>query len=192
MVFPWQYWHLRLRTSVLPEQDLHQRGVPDFSRHLLCSIPPRLWTSVLRWQELHQCGGCGGILFPNIFMLGCLRYEHKRSLNKYWRLRLWNLVIPKQDLHQCGDSVIFPNNFMLGSSPQIDDVSCPWSCGPASQRQLSAYGHMVSPTPYEQRYSPGNTDIYACEPQYYLDKAYINAGPMISWHFHVRFPPIWT
>ena len=35
---------------------------------------------------------------------------------------------------------------------------------------------MLGFRPYEHKYSPGNTDIFACEPQYYLGQC---RGPMI-------------
>ena len=32
--------------------------------------------------------------------------------------------------------------------------------------------------PYEHKYIPGTTDMYACEPEYYPGKAYINSGTL--------------
>ena len=38
---------------------------------------------------------------------------------------------------------------------------------------------MLGFPPYEHKYTQGNTDIYACKPQYYRSKAYIKAGDHI-------------
>ena len=43
--------------------------------------------------------------------------------------------------------------------------------------------------PYEHRYSPGNADIYACEPQYCPGLTSMRGTCVYPWYFYLRFPP---